>query len=83
VAQADCLDAARRNAGDAMSVADRGFASMSRQRQLRVARKGGIMAHRLGRAHEWTSAEAAIAGRKGGQACQRAKARQRAAEVAK
>jgi uncharacterized protein len=56
-----------------MSVADRGFASMERQRQLRLASKGGIMAHRLGRAHEWTSDEAKIAGRKGGQACQRAK----------
>lgn len=49
-----------------MSKADRGFASMDRSKQLEIARSGGVAAHRKGTAHEWTSAEAKEAGRKGG-----------------
>jgi hypothetical protein len=33
-----------------------------------IARRGGKAAHRAGRAHEFTSEEARIAGRKGGRA---------------
>jgi len=44
----------------------RGFASMTLERRREVAAKGGRNAHRLGRGHEWTPAEAAKAGRKGG-----------------
>lgn len=44
----------------------RGFAAMSKETQLEIARKGGIAAHRKGTAHEWTSEEAKVAGRKGG-----------------
>ena len=49
-----------------MSIKDRGFASMDKDRRRRIARKGGILGHRMGKAHEWTSAEASAAGRKGG-----------------
>lgn len=43
-----------------------GFASMDPQRQREIASLGGQIAHRDGRAHEFTSEEARAAGRKGG-----------------
>lgn len=46
----------------------RGFAAMSPEKQRAIASSGGRAAHQKGTAHEWTSAEAAAAGRKGGQA---------------
>lgn len=46
----------------------RGFASMDRAKQREIASKGGKAAHEKGAAHEFTSEEAAAAGRKGGQA---------------
>jgi len=46
----------------------RGFASMDPEKQREIARKGGRAAHEKGTAHEFTSEEAAAAGRKGGQA---------------
>ncbi len=49
----------------------RGFATMSKEDQRRIASKGGKAAHRAGNAHEWTSAEARAAGRKGGLASHR------------
>ena len=49
-----------------MSVADRGFASMDRDKQRDIASQGGRAAHVKGAAHEWTSEEAKAAGRKGG-----------------
>ena len=45
----------------------RGFASMDRERQREIARKGGRAAHEQGVAHQWSSEEARAAGRKGGQ----------------
>ncbi len=48
----------------------RGFASMDRAKQREIASKGGKAAHLKGTAHEFDSAEAAEAGRKGGQARQ-------------
>lgn len=45
----------------------RGFATWDKEKRIEVARKGGIMAHRNGTAHEWTPEEAREAGRKGGQ----------------
>jgi general stress protein YciG len=45
----------------------RGFASMSPDKQREIASKGGRAAHQKGTAHEWTSDEARVAGRKGGQ----------------
>lgn len=44
----------------------RGFAAIDPKRQKAIASKGGKAAHASGRAHEFTSAEAIEAGRKGG-----------------
>ena len=46
----------------------RGFAGMDRKTVSEIARKGGIAAHAGGTAHQFTSDEARIAGRKGGRA---------------
>lgn len=46
----------------------RGFAAMDPRTQREIAAKGGRAAHASGNAHEFNSAEAAAAGRKGGQA---------------
>jgi len=54
-----------------MSKEDRGFASMDRTKQREIASKGGRAAHAKGTAHEWSSAEAREAGRKGGMASHR------------
>ncbi len=54
-----------------MSKEDRGFASMDPTKQREIARKGGRAAHEKGTAHEWSSAEAREAGRKGGLASYR------------
>ena len=48
----------------------RGFASMSKEKQALIASRGGKAAHAKGTAHEWTSAEASVAGRLGGRARQ-------------
>lgn len=44
----------------------RGFAAMDRARVSEIASKGGKAAHAAGTAHQFTSEEARIAGRKGG-----------------
>lgn len=44
----------------------RGFASMSKEQQARIASMGGKAAHRRGTAHEFNSEEGRIAGSKGG-----------------
>jgi len=54
-----------------MATQDRGFASMDPEKQREIASKGGRTAHEKGTAHEWTSAEAREAGRKGGIATHR------------
>ena len=46
----------------------RGFASMDRDKQRAIAAKGGRAAHASGNAHEFSPAEARVAGRKGGEA---------------
>lgn len=51
--------------------AKRGFASMSAERQRTIARLGGQTAHKVGRAHQWTTEEARAAGRKGGKSKRR------------
>jgi general stress protein YciG len=56
---------------------NRGFASMNKDEQRQIASMGGKAAHARGTAHEFTSAEAAEAGRKGGQS----RGRSRAARV--
>jgi len=52
----------------------RGFASMSPEKQREIASKGGRAAHAKGTAHEWTSDEARVAGRKGGEVVSRDRA---------
>ena len=47
-----------------MSIHDRGFASMSKERQLELSSKGGRAVHQKGTAHEWTPEEAREAARK-------------------
>lgn len=46
----------------------RGFAAIDRNLVKEIARKGGKAAHAAGTAHEFTSDEARVAGKKGGQA---------------
>ncbi len=50
---------------------NRGFASMDPNKQREIASKGGRAAHAKGTAHEWSSEEARIAGRKGGEVVSR------------
>ena len=57
----------------------RGFASMDREKQKEIARKGGRAAHAKGTAHEFTPDEARAAGRKGGEVVSRN--RQHMAEI--
>ena len=45
----------------------RGFASLTQERRTEIAKQGGLAAHAKGTAHQWTSKEARLAGRKGGQ----------------
>ncbi len=52
----------------------RGFASMDMSKQREIASKGGRAAHAKGTAHEFTSDEARLAGRKGGEAVSRDRA---------
>lgn len=51
-----------------MGIERRGFASMSPEKRREIASKGGKVAHQMGVAHEWTPAEARLAGKKGGMA---------------
>ena len=44
----------------------RGFALLDRTRLRQIASRGGKAAHAKGVAHQWTSEQARIAGRKGG-----------------
>jgi general stress protein YciG len=46
----------------------RGFAAMDRTLVSELAKRGGRAAHRAGTAHQFTSDEARVAGRKGGMA---------------
>lgn len=46
----------------------RGFAAMDRDRVKEIASKGGKAAHSAGTAHQFSSDEARVAGRKGGMA---------------
>ena len=56
------------------STSKRGFASMDSSKQREIASKGGRAAHAKGTAHEFTSDEARVAGRKGGEAVSRDRA---------
>jgi general stress protein YciG len=52
----------------------RGFAALAAAHRREIARQGGQRAHAKGTAHEFTSAEASAAGRKGGAAVSRDRA---------
>jgi general stress protein YciG len=54
--------------GETKQKRPRGFAAMDRNIVSEIARKGGKAAHSAGTAHEFTSEEARVAGRKGGRA---------------
>lgn len=58
----------------------RGFAAMDRSLVQSIARKGGKAAHATGRAHEFTSEEARVAGHKGGKASHARRRSQRESE---
>lgn len=62
-----------------MAKAVRGFAAMKPEQVRAIARMGGIKAHKMGTAHEWTKAEARVAGRKGGQVSRGGRGRSTAA----
>jgi general stress protein YciG len=49
-----------------MGTQNRGFASMDRDKQRRIARLGGIAVQQKGNGHKFTTEEAKAAGRKGG-----------------
>lgn len=49
----------------------RGFASMEPSKQKEIASQGGRAAHQKGTAHEFTSEEARVAGKKGGEISRR------------
>lgn len=55
-------------AGEQKPKRPRGFAAMDCKLVSEIARKGGKAAHSAGTAHEFTSEEARVAGRKGGRA---------------
>ena len=57
----------------------KGFAGMAPEKHRQIASKGGRAAHEQGRAHEFTSEEAAAAGRRGGAAV--SKDREHMAEI--
>ena len=57
-----------------MPTSKRGFASMDPSKQREIASKGGRAAHAKGTAHEFTTDEARVAGRKGGEAVSRDRA---------
>jgi general stress protein YciG len=49
----------------------RGFAAMSPEKQKEIASKGGKAAHAQGKAHKFTSEEARVAGKRGGEVVSR------------
>src|SRR5688572_27916376 len=57
-----------------MATSKRGFASMDAAKQREIASKGGRAAHAKRTAHEFTSDEARVAGRNGGEAVSRDRA---------
>ncbi|MBX4210432.1 stress-induced protein [Candidatus Parcubacteria bacterium] len=53
------------------NISRRGFASMDPNRQKKIASRGGKAAHEKGTAHEFSTDEARLAGRKGGKSISR------------
>jgi len=56
----------RRGRGSRQNTSNRGFASMDPEQRREIASQGGRASHQKGTGHEWSSAEARDAGRKGG-----------------
>lgn len=56
-----------------MSIAKRGFGSMSPERRREISSMGGRAAQARGTGHQWDAASAKEAGRKGGRASQAAR----------
>lgn len=56
--------------GGSMAKGTQGFASMNPSKVRQIASLGGRAAHKKGTAHEFTTEEARLAGRKGGAARQ-------------
>jgi general stress protein YciG len=52
----------------------RGFAAMSPEKRAEISSLGGKAAHRMGKAHKFTTEEAAMMGRRGGLAAHAKKA---------
>jgi general stress protein YciG len=69
----DFADEHRADVPIATQAKRRGFAALDRTRVQEIARAGGIAAHRNGKAHCFTSAEAQRAGKKGGSAPHRSR----------
>jgi general stress protein YciG len=59
-----------------------GLATMTKARRSEIAKMGGIAGHKQGVAHQWTSREAAAAGRKGGRKSGEVRARLARARIA-
>lgn len=66
-----------------MGNSQRGFASMSPEKQREIASKGGKAAHQKGTAHQFTSEEARAAGKKGGQASGQARSKKSTRSIEK
>lgn len=49
-----------------MGIEKRGFASMDPEKRRHICQQAGRASHACKKGHEWTPAEAAAAGRKGG-----------------
>lgn len=61
----------------------KGFATMDPKKQREIASKGGKAAHAKGAAHEFDSAEATLAGGKGGRSIVAKRGREYMAEIGK
>ncbi len=53
----------------------RGFAALNKERRKEISSKGGKAAHAAGTAHQFSTEEAAEAGRKGGKAPHKSRGR--------
>jgi len=58
-----------------MSMSERGFGSLTPERRKEIASKGGKSAHEKGKAYEWNSETARLAGAKGGKITKDGKAK--------
>lgn len=64
-----------------MSKKTGGFASMDKAKLREISSRGGKAAHAAGTAHEWTSEEARVVGRRGGATSRRKRLAAEAVEV--